>query len=100
MTKPGLSSFALDPEGAARSLDILLEKAVKVVPKEFQKCTPIIVKATAGLRLLGHDQSSAILDAVRRRLQTRWPFPIGGKDGVVIMDGKDEGTLHVSFPFL
>ncbi|GJJ15956.1 hypothetical protein Clacol_010235 [Clathrus columnatus] len=91
MTQPGLSDFRNDPEGAAKSLDTLLARAVEVVPKEFQKCTPVVVKATAGLRLLGVDQSVAILDAVKGRLRTRWPFPLG-KDGVVIMDGKDEGV--------
>lgn len=92
MTQPGLSGFANDPEKGAESLDVLLEEAVKVVPQDVQKCTPVVVKATAGLRLLGHRQSSAILEAVQNRLETRWPFPVPKKDGVVIMDGKDEGV--------
>lgn len=94
MTKPGLSEFANDPEKGAESLDVLLEEAVKVVPKDVQKCTPVVVKATAGLRLLGNEQSSAILEAVQGRLEKRWPFPVPKKDGVVIMDGKDEGTCR------
>ena len=90
--KPGLSSYATNPVAAAESLDELMEEAVKVVPSSLQSCTPVAVKATAGLRLLGTTQSDAILDAVKRRLHERYPFSVVEKDGVVIMDGKDEGV--------
>lgn len=92
MTKPGLSSYADDSHTAAQSLDVLLDEAVKVVPKELQSCTPVAVKATAGLRLLGAEQSNAILRAVRERLEQYYPFSVVQKDGVVIMDGSDEGV--------
>ncbi|KIK00305.1 hypothetical protein K443DRAFT_7734 [Laccaria amethystina LaAM-08-1] len=49
MTQPGLSSFVGNPEGAARSLDVLLDEAVRVVPRAMHGCTPLTVKATAGL---------------------------------------------------
>ena len=90
MTKPGLSSFKRDAEGAAKSLDELLEVAVKNVPEKLKSCTPIAVKATAGLRLLGDELSKKILDAVRHRLETNYPFPVV-ENGVAIMDGSDEG---------
>jgi guanosine-diphosphatase len=92
MTKPGLSSYKGDPVAAASSLDVLLDEAVSVVPKELWSCTPVAVKATAGLRLLGISQSIEILNAVRTRLENRYPFKVVEKDGVVIMDGKDEGV--------
>lgn len=92
MTRPGLSSYPDHPEQAAESLDVLMDLAVRAVPTELQKCTPVAVKATAGLRLLGHARSEAILDAVKHRLNTKYPFPVIQKDGVVIMDGKDEGV--------
>lgn len=92
MTIPGLSSYADDPVAAAKSLDVLMEEAVKVVPKQLQGCTKVAVKATAGLRLLGSDVSESILVAVRSRLKDQYPFPLAGKDAVVIMDGKDEGV--------
>jgi len=91
MTQPGLSSFQ-SPSAAAESLDVLLDEAVKVVPESLRKCTPVAVKATAGLRLLGSSQSKDILDAIERRLRDNYPFPLQDKDGVVIMDGKDEGV--------
>jgi guanosine-diphosphatase len=92
MTQPGLSSFSGNPDGAAQSLDALMDEAVATVPEKLRKCTPVAVKATAGLRLLGPEQSTEILQAVRGRLEAKYPFPVVKKDGVVIMEGKDEGT--------
>lgn len=91
MTKPGLSSFKEDAEGAAESLDTLLDVAMRTIPDKLKACSPIAVKATAGLRLLGDEMSNRILDAVRIRLENKYPFPVVAGDGVSIMDGKDEG---------
>lgn len=90
MIKPGLSSFAGKPDDAARSLEPLLDEATQVVPKSLWGCTPVAVKATAGLRLLPGSQSADILHAVEQRIH-EYPFKLQEKDGVVIMDGKDEG---------
>jgi len=90
--KPGLSSYANSPEKAAESLDALLDIAVAEIPKELQSCTPLAVKATAGLRILGEAQSRAILEAVEKRIHDKYPFPLPSSDGVIIMDGKDEGV--------
>ncbi|KAF8628508.1 hypothetical protein AX15_003854 [Amanita polypyramis BW_CC] len=92
MTQPGLSSYAHRSEGAAKSLDVLLDEAVRVVPEELRGCTPVAVKATAGLRLLPGTQSAEILSAVEKRIKEVYPFKLVEKDGVVIMDGKDEGV--------
>ncbi|KAJ1962083.1 Guanosine-diphosphatase, partial [Dimargaris xerosporica] len=91
-TKPGLSSYPDDPQAAAESLDGLMGTALRSVPKSLHHCTPVAVKATAGLRLLGDQKSQAILDKVREHLSTKYAFPIVQKDGVVVMDGKDEGV--------
>jgi guanosine-diphosphatase len=110
MTQPGLSSYSGRPLEAAMSLDVLLDEAVTVVPEALRKCTPVAVKATAGLRLLGHAQSAAILEAVEDRLISKYPFQLPPEGGVVIMEGKDEGvyawltanyllkTFHVDTP--
>lgn len=92
MLKPGLSSYANDPEGGAKSLDPLLERALKVVPADRKGCTPVAVKATAGLRLLGDSKSEKILNAVREHLEKDYPFPVVKGDGVSIMSGNDEGV--------
>jgi guanosine-diphosphatase len=90
----GLSSYRDDAQAAAQSLDVLLDVAVKNVPPSYQRCTPIAVKATAGLRKLGDEMSQAILKAVRTRLETKYPFPVVAQDkgGVEVMEGKDEGV--------
>ncbi|KAH4212101.1 hypothetical protein HBI24_227120 [Parastagonospora nodorum] len=90
----GLSSYDGDAEGAAKSLDVLMDVALKEVPAEYQGCTPVAVKATAGLRKLGPEKSDATLAAVRRRLETVYPFPVVSeeKSGVEVMPGEMEGV--------
>ncbi|RLV95025.1 Guanosine-diphosphatase [Spathaspora sp. JA1] len=92
MLKPGLSSFDTDTVGAAKSLDPLLKTALEKIPADKHSCTPIAVKATAGLRLLGETKSNAILAEVRRHLEQDFPFAVVADDGVAIMDGRDEGV--------
>ncbi|KAI9276028.1 nucleoside phosphatase GDA1/CD39 [Sporodiniella umbellata] len=87
-TQPGLSAFADAPHKAAESLDVLLKGALELVPASLQKKTPIAVKATAGLRLLGEGRSKNILEAVHSHLD-KYPFPV---IDVSMMDGKDEGV--------
>ncbi|EXJ79471.1 guanosine-diphosphatase [Capronia coronata CBS 617.96] len=91
----GLSSYKTDAEGAAKSLDPLMEVALSTVPDDYKSCTPVAVKATAGLRLLGDEMSAKILNAVRTRLETKYPFPVVSKEkgGVEIMKGEDEGVF-------
>ncbi|EPS39227.1 hypothetical protein H072_7013 [Dactylellina haptotyla CBS 200.50] len=92
MKKGGLSNYGDSPEEAAKSLDELMEVAVTTVPDNYKSCTPVAVKATAGLRLLGQAKSDAILAAVRTRLETKYPFPVVEGNGVSVMDGSDEGV--------
>ena len=90
----GLSAYKDDEEAAAMSLDPLVDFAVENVPDKLKACTPVAVKATAGLRKLGTERSEAMLKAVRRRLETEYPFPVVSEErgGVEVMDGKDEGV--------
>lgn len=98
--KPGLSHYARqDPLpmdfalSAAKSLDSLLKKAMLIVPKRLHLCTPVTVKATAGLRLLPGNNADLILDAVEAHLSEKYPFElVKNADGraVTIIDGKDE----------
>jgi len=89
--EPGLSAYGEDPEAAAQSLDKLLDGALETVPRFLHTSTPIAVKATAGLRLLGEEKSDRILAAVRQRIESNYPFPIIEEQGVAVMDGADEG---------
>jgi guanosine-diphosphatase len=90
----GLSIYKEDAEGAAKSLDPLMKVALDNVPEKLRGCTPVAVKATAGLRKLGDELSNKILAAVRHRLETAYPFPVvaADKGGVEVMEGKDEGV--------
>ncbi|KAL9025405.1 MAG: hypothetical protein Q9196_005764, partial [Gyalolechia fulgens] len=90
----GLSSYKDDAEGAAKSLDVLMDVAMQTVPDHLRGCSPVAVKATAGLRKLGEALSKKILAAVRTRLEAKYPFPIVSDEmgGVQVMEGKDEGV--------
>lgn len=90
----GLSSYGDDAEGAAKSLDVLLDLAMEKVPESYRACTPVAVKATAGLRKLGEEKSNNTLKAVRHRLETKYPFPVVAdeKGGVEVMPGEMEGV--------
>ncbi|KAL7974592.1 GDA1/CD39 family domain-containing protein [Trichoderma sp. SZMC 28014] len=90
----GLSAFKNDPVAAAKSLDALMAVAMEHVPDALKKCSPVAVKATAGLRLIGKELSDAILVEVRRHLEEDYPFPVvsAEQNGVAIMDGSDEGV--------
>lgn len=91
--QPGLSDYSYVPSAMAESLDVLLDEAMPIVPEPLRKCTPIAVKATAGLRLLGDAESAAILAAVRQRVKDKYPYSLqGGADSAVIMDGHNEGV--------
>ncbi|KAL6849306.1 Guanosine-diphosphatase [Amphichorda felina] len=90
----GLSNFKDDPVAAAKSLDPLLDVAMKTVPDALKGCSPIAVKATAGLRRIGADSADKILKQVRTHLEEDYPFPVVSEenDGVVIMPGSEEGV--------
>ncbi|EHK26083.1 uncharacterized protein TRIVIDRAFT_36017 [Trichoderma virens Gv29-8] len=90
----GLSAFKNDPVAAAKSLDPLMAVAMEHVPEALKKCSPVAVKATAGLRLIGKELADAILVEVRRHLEQDYPFPVvsAEQNGVAIMDGSDEGV--------
>ncbi|XP_065358178.1 ectonucleoside triphosphate diphosphohydrolase 5 isoform X1 [Calliphora vicina] len=89
--KPGLSSFADAPEKGAHSIKLLLDEARAFIPKDKWSSTPLVLKATAGLRLLPHSKAENILNAVRN-LFTKSEFSVE-LDAVEIMDGTDEGIF-------
>uniref|UniRef100_UPI00358F56EE nucleoside diphosphate phosphatase ENTPD5 n=1 Tax=Myxine glutinosa TaxID=7769 RepID=UPI00358F56EE len=89
--KPGLSAYADHPEESVASVDSLLEVAKSSVPENHWRKTPVVLKATAGLRLLPESKSDALLQQMKK-LFDYCPFNLP-EDGIAIMDGIDEGIF-------
>ncbi|KAK3890747.1 hypothetical protein Pcinc_005321 [Petrolisthes cinctipes] len=89
--KPGLSSYADNPKEGANSLLPLLELARERVPAEYRAKTPLVLKATAGLRLLPPEKADALLQEVNVVLSASGFHTT--EHSVGIMDGRDEGIF-------
>lgn len=105
-TKPGLSAFPEDPDEAVQSLVPLLRQAWRRVPRDLRRCTPIVLKATAGLRLLPSEKVTNILDSVKSWLDDQ-PFHLPrsnsgfSSDPVSVIDGSEEAvSAWISVNFL
>ncbi|XP_053693718.1 ectonucleoside triphosphate diphosphohydrolase 5 isoform X2 [Sabethes cyaneus] len=90
-SKPGLSAFADRPEEGAVTIEKLLQEAKGVIPADRWKDTPLVLKATAGLRLLKPEQAEGLLQACRD-LFKKSGFLVNDAS-VEIMDGTDEGIF-------
>ncbi|KAA3681623.1 ectonucleoside triphosphate diphosphohydrolase 5/6 [Paragonimus westermani] len=86
---PGLSSYADNPEQAAESLQPLLKAALKRVPSGHCSNTSVVLRATAGLRLLSAHKADNILAAVRQMLSQS--CLLQSTNAVSILDGNLEG---------
>ena len=91
--KPGLSSFAekLDLDGTKNGMLELLDFANRFVPRSKRRSTPLLLKATAGLRAVKASSAEAVLDTVRAVFrESEYQF-IG--PWVEIIPGFEEGGL-------
>lgn len=98
--KPGLSAFRDAPRQSLKTLKPLLNAAKQRVPIELHACTPIVLRATAGLRLLPEKTVQEILSAAKTWLAEHG-FPLGEyhlehrqfdpSNAVSVMEGSDEG---------
>uniref|UniRef100_A0AAQ4PYU5 nucleoside diphosphate phosphatase n=1 Tax=Gasterosteus aculeatus aculeatus TaxID=481459 RepID=A0AAQ4PYU5_GASAC len=93
--EPGLSAYADHPEEVA-GLTELLKVAESSIPPSSWTLTPVVLKATAGLRLLDGAKAKHLLDTVRA-LFTDSPF-LSRDDSVSVMDGTDEGKTSSLSP--
>ncbi|XP_073708905.1 ectonucleoside triphosphate diphosphohydrolase 5 [Garra rufa] len=89
--KPGLSAYADIPEIAGHTVRQLLRVAKKTVPPVEWKRTPVVFRATAGLRLLSPAKAHALLEEVQDVFDES-PFYVP-PDSVSIMNGTNEGIL-------
>eukprot|EP00056_Hartaetosiga_gracilis_P007890 m.113585 g.113585 ORF g.113585 m.113585 type:complete len:527 (-) comp12799_c0_seq2:183-1763(-) len=92
-TKHGISTFN-NAHDASQSLHDCLTQAVNTVPEENRRYTSIHLRATAGMRVLNHNNrtlANAILDECRALFQS---FDIDTTDvSAEIMSGKEEGAF-------
>ncbi|XP_035235834.1 ectonucleoside triphosphate diphosphohydrolase 2-like [Anguilla anguilla] len=87
----GISSYAEEQGGAARSLELCLNEAMRDIPKSRHQLTPVYLGATAGMRLLNISNPIAtkrILGEVGHKIQS-YPFNFRG---AVILSGQEEGA--------
>ncbi|XP_026197208.1 ectonucleoside triphosphate diphosphohydrolase 5-like [Anabas testudineus] len=97
--KPGLSAYADSPEMGGHTVRMLLKVAKKTVPRLEWKRTPVVLRATAGLRLLATEKAQALLDQVQHVFDES-PFLVPD-NSVSIMNGTNEGILAwISLNFL
>ncbi|XP_075720601.1 ectonucleoside triphosphate diphosphohydrolase 6 [Rhinoderma darwinii] len=89
--KPGLSAYADEPDKCAAGIKDLLHIAIEEIPERLRRSTPLVLKATAGLRLLPEEKAQKLLGTVTNIFQSS-PFLVG-KESVSIMDGTDEGIF-------
>lgn len=104
--KPGLSAYPENPEEAVESLVPLLRNSWRRVPRDLRRCTPIVLKATAGLRLLPAEKVAGILGSVKDWLDDQ-PFHLPrfasgfATDPVSVIDGSEEAvSAWISVNFL
>lgn len=69
----------------------MLDKAKNEIPEEYWSKTPLILKATAGLRMLPEEQAQNLLNSVKELFQ-KTPF-LTDEKSIEIMDGTDEGIF-------
>uniref|UniRef100_A0A3Q1FHV6 Ectonucleoside triphosphate diphosphohydrolase 6 n=1 Tax=Acanthochromis polyacanthus TaxID=80966 RepID=A0A3Q1FHV6_9TELE len=91
--KPGLSAYADDPHKCSDGILQLLQVAMSSVPPSSWTSTPLVLKATAGLRLLPGEKAQHLLDTVRHLtcLSHSSPVCLCGLHG----DGSTVGMLDL-----
>lgn len=79
------------PEEGAKKINLLLDEARKFIPRRHWPNTPLVLRATAGLRLLDQVKAENLLNSVRE-LFNQSGFLVDA-DSVDILSGSDEGVF-------
>lgn len=90
--KPGISSFEAHPEKAGTSIVPLLEMAEKVVPAPEHSRALVLLRATAGMRLVARRRAQRIYNSLFDAVLHRGTFtPQRAAFGT--LSGEDEGVF-------
>ncbi|PXF47097.1 Guanosine-diphosphatase [Gracilariopsis chorda] len=89
--KPGLSAYKDNVANAAMSLEPLIQRAKARVPMSAQAHTPVVLRATAGLRMVGEEVANSILGEVRNYLKSSG-FRFDDDSWASILSGNEEGV--------
>ncbi|CAK61270.1 unnamed protein product (macronuclear) [Paramecium tetraurelia] len=97
---PGISQFGDNIAGIKDYLQPLLDFANEHVEEEIRHRTPILLGATAGMRILDWGQQYDVMEEVRRILRESG-YLFENSDWARIISGKDEGAyLWLSVNYL
>ena len=88
---PGISSFDSSPEEAGASILPLLELAEKIVPPVEHAHTMVLLRATAGMRLLTRRRAQRIYNSLYETVSRRGTFRPNHRD-FGTLSGDDEGV--------
>ncbi|XP_051893445.1 ectonucleoside triphosphate diphosphohydrolase 2-like [Pristis pectinata] len=88
----GISSYEENPAKAGNSLKACLDKALRSVPSERHTETPLILGATAGMRLLNLTNPEATQDILAEINSTLRSYSFSSR-GAKILSGKEEGVF-------
>lgn len=66
--KPGLSSYADNPKEGAKVVVDLIKEADVFIPKDKKAVTPLVIRATAGLRALPKDKSDDLIKHLEKAI--------------------------------
>lgn len=88
-----INSFGEHPEKAFDHIRPLMDFAAQNIPESRHASTPLFILATAGMRLIDHEQQNQILTNVRTGIASNFNFhfPEGNLE---IISGKQEGIYQ------
>ncbi|KAL4641800.1 ectonucleoside triphosphate diphosphohydrolase 5-like [Arapaima gigas] len=89
--KPGLSAYVNMPIKAGDIVGEMLKLAKNTIPRVMWATTQVVLRATAGLRLLPQDKAQVLLTKVQEVFNDS-PFFVPS-DSVRIMEGTSEGII-------
>ena len=90
--KPGISSFEGSPDDAGSSITPLLELAERVVPKSEHAHALVMLRATAGMRLLPRRRAQRIYTSLFEAVERRGTFK-PHRQHFGTLSGEEEGVF-------